>query len=171
MSKLEELKLEADSLGIKYQANIGEAKLQERIDEFYKNESEANTVKVEVKQDEEKDLTATEKQAIIDAKPDNELTPEQLHRRHIANLERKNRETKIVVVTMVDKKEASVATSYYVGVGSIGMEIPLDVAIELPIILIKSLRKKKVPVAFVDKHGMTQTKLVPKFVVEEISKK
>ena len=38
MSKIEELRQEADELGIKYVKNIGEDKLQAKIDEYYKSQ-------------------------------------------------------------------------------------------------------------------------------------
>jgi len=57
MAKLDELKQEAKELGVSFSANIGEGKLQERIDEFYvakekeaEKENEPITVATEVKE-------------------------------------------------------------------------------------------------------------------------
>lgn len=62
--KLKQLKAEADNLGVKYSPNIGEAKLQEKIDAAYDSQSEDTTAKLlaaaaAVKSEEESDEVAT----------------------------------------------------------------------------------------------------------------
>lgn len=44
--KLKQLKAEADSLGVKYSPNIGEAKLQEKIDAAYDSQNEDTTAQL-----------------------------------------------------------------------------------------------------------------------------
>lgn len=44
--KLKELKAEADTLGVKYSPNIGEAKLQEKIDAAYDSQGEDTTAQL-----------------------------------------------------------------------------------------------------------------------------
>ncbi len=152
MSKIEELKNEADELGVSYSANIGEAKLQSRIDEFYSKESNnSGAVIAEVKEEVEEVVETPTK-----TKP-SKLTAKQRHRAAIAKMEAENMETSVVKVMCVDKVEASTATDAYFSNGDVGMRVPLDVFIELPNILITQIRDAKTTV-----HVKTSNGAVPK---------
>ena len=139
---LEELKEEADALGIKYSANIGAAKLQEKIDEY------------DAKLD-------TEVAASTDGKKMTEFEA----RLAIKALEDENRKTKVVKIAMVDKRESAYATSAYFSTGDIAMRVPLDVWVEMPIILIKMAEDAQALV-HIESGGLTTSKFQKKYVVE-----
>ena len=114
---IEDLRLEADALGITYMKNIGADKLQGKIDEFYENESKANSKPVEVKMiSEEDERAAVRAKAIAEIKA----------------MERANMESVVIKLTMVDKREASTATDAYFGNGDVAMNVPLDTFVEVP---------------------------------------
>ena len=149
---LEEIKEEADALGIKYSANIGAAKLQEKIDEYdAKLDTEVNGVVEPVK-------VAAE---VIPGKKMTEIEA----RLAIKALEDENRKTKVVKIAMVDKRESAYATSAYFSTGDIAMRVPLDVFVEMPIILIKMAEEAQALV-HIESGGLTTSKFQKKYVVE-----
>lgn len=150
---LEDVRLEADSLGIKYAKNEGVARLQEKIDAWYDAESKANTAPVEVKAE------------VVEAKVSGKEDPKTAAIRKIKDMEKANLETVIVKVTCVDKREASVATHTYFNTGDVGLNIPLDIFIEIPKILVVLVEDAKAMV-HIEQNGETVTKLQKKYVVE-----
>ena len=149
---LEELKEEADALGIKYSANIGAAKLQEKIDEYdAKLDTEVNGVVEPVKV--AADVTSGKKMSEIEAKL------------AIKALEDENKKTKVVKIAMVDKRESAYATSAYFSTGDIAMRVPLDVFVEMPVILIQMAEEAQALV-HVESGGLTTSKFQKKYVVE-----
>ena len=149
---IEELKQEADELGIKYSPNIGADKLASKIEEWYSKESAENTTPVEIDETKQeamgrKALAKQEALKIIKAQ------------------EKVNMETKVVKISMVDKREASIATHAYFSTGDISMNIPLDVFVEMPKILIYMAENAKA-MTHIEQNGETVTKLQKKYVVE-----
>ena len=149
---IEELKQEADELGIKYSPNIGADKLASKIEEWYSKESAENTTPVEIDETKQeamgrKALAKQEALKIIKAQ------------------EKANMETKVVKISMVDKREASIATHAYFSTGDISMNIPLDVFVEMPKILIYMAENAKA-MTHIEQNGETVTKLQKKYVVE-----
>ena len=138
----EELKQEADELGLTYSPNIGKAKLEEKIEQRYKETEESSEVST-------KGALAARKEAL-------KIIAEQI----VAN-----KKTKVVKITMVDKREASTATHAYFSNGDISLNIPLDVWVEMPNILIQ-LAEEARAVIHVDSNGITEPKLTKKYVVE-----
>lgn len=148
---IEELKEEADALGIKYSANIGAAKLQEKIDEYdAKLDAEVNGVVEPVK---------------VAASTDGKKMTEFEARLAIKALEDENRKTKVVKIAMVDKRESAYATSAYFSTGDIAMRVPLDVWVEMPVILILMAEDAQALV-HVESGGTTTSKFQKKYVVE-----
>ncbi len=86
---LDELKKEATDLGIAFSANIGEAKLQEKIDAYYEKKAVADTVP---------EVSAKGK-AVIEERED----PELIWKRHI--LKQREDAYKTRVVTIVDNDQ------------------------------------------------------------------
>ena len=149
---IEELKEEADALGIKYSANIGAAKLQEKIDEYdAKLDAEVNGVVEPVKV--AADVTSGKKMSDVEA------------RLAIKALEDANKACKVVKISMVDKRESAYATSAYFSTGDIAMRVPLDVFVEMPIILIQMAEEAQALV-HVESGGLTSSKWQKKYVVE-----
>lgn len=147
---IEDLKLEADTLGIQYSPNIGVSKLQAKIDEYYETESKTAAISTPVKEN-NKDVKITNSRA------------EAL--RIIKNQELENSKTAIVKLTMVDKREASTATEAYFNNGDLAMRVPLDVFVEMPIALIE-MAKKAEALIHMETNGLTVSKMTPKYVVE-----
>lgn len=147
---IEDLKLEADALGITYSKNIGAVKLQEKIDEFYDNESAVNTTPVVVKEEDVKKERVDSRAAAL---------------RTIKEQERKNLESVVIKLTMIDKREASTATNQYFGNGDIAMNIPLDVWVEVPRLIAIMAEEAKATIHIETENGAVP-KSTKKFVVE-----
>ena len=145
----EELKQEADELGLTYSPNIGKAKLEEKIEQKYKEiEESSDSV--------ESNTRVSTKGALAAKKEALKIIAEQIA---------ENKKTKVVKITMVDKREASTATHAYFSNGDVSLNIPLDVWIEMPNILIQ-LAEEARAVTHVDSNGVTEPKLTKKYVVE-----
>ena len=145
----EELKQEADELGLTYSPNIGKAKLEEKIEQKYKEiEESSDSV--------ESNTRVSTKGALAARKEALKIIAEQIA---------ENKKTKVVKITMVDKREASTATHAYFSNGDVSLNIPLDVWVEMPNILIQLAEEAKA-VTHVDSNGVTEPKLTKKYVVE-----
>ena len=145
----EELKQEADELGLTYSSNIGKAKLEEKIEQKYKE--------IEESSDSVESNTRVSTKGVLDTKKEAlKIIAEQIA---------ENKKTKVVKITMVDKREASTATHAYFSNGDVSLNIPLDVWIEMPNILIQ-LAEEARAVTHVDSNGVTEPKLTKKYVVE-----
>ena len=145
----EELKQEADELGLTYSPNIGKAKLEEKIEQKYKEIEESSDSVESNTRVSTKGALATRKEAL-------KIIAEQIA---------ENKKTKVVKITMVDKREASTATHAYFSNGDVSLNIPLDVWIEMPNILIQ-LAEEARAVTHVDSNGVTEPRLTKKYVVE-----
>lgn len=145
----EELKQEADELGLTYSPNIGKAKLEEKIEQKYKEIEESSDSVESNTRVSTKSTLATRKEAL-------KIIAEQIA---------ENKKTKVVKITMVDKREASTATHAYFSNGDVSLHIPLDVWVEMPNILIQLAEEAKA-VTHVDSNGITEPKLTKKYVVE-----
>ena len=145
----EELKQEADELGLTYSPNIGKAKLEEKIEQKYKEIEESSDSVESNTRVSTKCALATRKEAL-------KIIAEQIA---------ENKKTKVVKITMVDKREASTATHAYFSNGDVSLHIPLDVWVEMPNILVQ-LAEEARAVTHVDSNGITEPKLTKKYVVE-----
>ena len=145
----EELKQEADELGLTYSPNIGKAKLEEKIEQKYKEIEESSDSVESNTRVSTKGTLATRKEAL-------KIITEQIA---------ENKKTKVVKITMVDKREASTATHAYFSNGDVSLNIPLDVWVEMPNILVQ-LAEEARAVTHVDSNGITEPKLTKKYVVE-----
>ena len=145
----EELKQEADELGLAYSPNIGKAKLEEKIEQKYKEIEESSDSVESNTRVSTKGALATRKEAL-------KIIAEQIA---------ESKKTKVVKITMVDKREASTATHAYFSNGDVSLNIPLDVWVEMPNILIQLAEEAKA-VTHVDSNGVTEPKLTKKYVVE-----
>lgn len=83
----------------------------------------------------------------------------------IAAQRKKNAESVVVKVTMVDKREASTATSAYFNNGTFGMRVPLDTFVEMPRILVMQAEKAKA-LTHIQTDSGSIPKLQKKYVVE-----
>ena len=159
--ELDDLKNEADSLGITYSTNIGVAKLQEKVDAYYKQESEVNSQPV-VKDEPQKEEKVSGKPKTIEQIREEAVMK---GRMIIAQSVKESRELDVVKIVMVDKREASTATSAYFNNGIDAMRVPLDVFVEMPKGLIAMAESAKATI-HVESNGVTTPKDVKKYVVE-----
>jgi pyridoxal biosynthesis lyase PdxS len=169
--KLDELKNEAITLGISFSPNIGEAKLQGKIDDYYAEEAASNSAPVEVIEEE---VEAAPEPVVTSAKGGTAKprTVEQIKRDAVARGKkimadsiRADKRTEIVKLTMVDKREASTATDAYFNNGNTAMRVPLDVFVEIPKGLIRMAESAKALIHMTGEKG-TFSKLTKKYVVE-----
>ena len=150
MKDIEDLKNEAEALGITYSANIGAAKLQAKIDAFYDADSAGHKVEVEATPAEKKEIRANDEKSAMAI---------------IKEQERANLESIVIKLTMVDRREASTATDAYFGNGDVAMNIPLDTWVEVPRI-IALLADEARAITHMESDSGSVPKSVKKFVVE-----
>lgn len=159
------LKNEADALGISYSANIGAKTLQGKIDEFYKNESKSADIAVEVVEEVPEEETKAVKPGI--EKVDGSVDLIEDAAAVIAKQKKTNNELVVVKIAMVDKREASTATSAYFSNGNVGMRIPLDTFVEMPKILVRQAEKAQALAhQKIDGVSGSVPKLTKKYVIE-----
>jgi hypothetical protein len=156
MEDIEKLKQEADSLGITYQKNIGAEKLQAKIDE--------HDAKLQAELDGEAGQSAKVSETPKTSGTKGALSKAEAIKK-IKEQERANLETKVVKISMVDKREVSTATTVYFSNGSVGMRIPLDMWVEVPIALIRLVDDAKA-VDHIEANGQTTHRLTKKYVIE-----
>lgn len=152
MSTLDELKKEADDLGVKYAKNVSANKLQEKIEEFYESkENEAPTVEVKL---ETKDAD----------KADNS-TAKRLAREKAA------RQTKVVTIIDNDQRVNNQTTTCTVNCSNeffdLGTVIlPLNEKIEVAMGHIRTLEEVKIPQHVRDnKTGLASVRLRPRYTI------
>lgn len=129
---IEELRAEADALGITYNPTIGAVKLAEKIEQHYKNLSAGDSVKVKEETVEEvKDTVSKGK----------ELTAEQKLRERVGQAKVAAMKTKIVTISSNDKRDSEWTTTAYLSMENqhfgISRIVPLDIPVELELCLIE----------------------------------
>ena len=147
---IEDLKLEADTLGLTYSPQMGMAKLQAKIDEYYENESKAAVVEIVTTGTPSENQTANAKLKAM------QIIKEQ---------ERANAESVVIKLTMVDKREASTATDAYFNNGDFQMRVPLDIFSEVPKIL-ATVAEEAQALIHKEVNGLTVSSYTKKYVVE-----
>lgn len=154
------LRDEAKQLGIEIKGNPGVEKLQKMINDFYDNESaDADIAVAKVEEEEDVDTSKVVKKKVI--KED----PRVAAIMRIKEQERENIKTQVVKITMVDKREASTATHAYFSTGNVAMNVPLDVWVEMPYILIQQAENSKA-LSHVESGDTTIPRLQKRYVVE-----
>jgi len=142
MSKLDELKIEAAELGVQFSPNIGEAKLQSKIDEFYDaKETDSAELQKLVKEKEKEE-------AIVD-KP---VVSNKLNATKVLAKERERNARKTRVVTIIDNDQRinNQSTSCTVNCSNMYFDLgtailPLGVKVEVAVGHINSLKQVKIP--------------------------
>jgi hypothetical protein len=157
MSTLDELKKEADDLGVTYAKNVSANKLQEKIEEFYESkENEAPTVEVKP-ETKEADNETTAKA--------NTGTAKRLAREKAA------RQTKVVTIIDNDQRVNNQTTTCTVNCSNeffdLGTVIlPLNEKIEVAMGHIRTLEEVKIPQHVRDnKTGLASVRLRPRYTI------
>jgi|SaaInl85LU_5_DNA_1037374.scaffolds.fasta_scaffold42848_2 hypothetical protein len=159
MSTLQEMKQEADELGLTYNKNIGASKLAEKIEAFYEaGETSGPALEAVV----------AEKEKAAPKKADNAQDPKVAKR--IAR-EKAARETKIVTIIDNDQRVNNQTTTCVVNCSNsyfdLGTRIlPLNEKIEVSMGHIRTLAEVKIPLHVRDnKSGLSMVKMRPRYSI------
>jgi len=122
MKTLEELKQEADTLGVKYVKNIGAEKLAQKIEDYF--ESQAADDLPKVKEEIVDEVTTIDKLS--------KETAKQKFIRESKERQANRMKTRIVTITSNDKRENHMTTTAYLSCGNaVSRIVPLDYPVEL----------------------------------------
>lgn len=126
MANIEDLKKEAEGLGITFNAKIGEAKLKEKIDQHYENLAAESSVEVIEDVNDEVEVEDVDAPAVKRAKGIQEIARE---------LKKLALVKKVVTITSNDQRDNHVADTCYLACENqfwgISKIVPLNIAIEL----------------------------------------
>ena len=166
MSKLEDLKTEAKELGLQFSPNIGEAKLQAKIDEYYEAQE---TPDIAVKQalDEVNGKTEEVQEDKNEPKKSKKKTMGELAR----EMEESARKTKIVTIIDNDQRVNNQTTSCTVNCGNewfdLGQKIlPLNLPVEVMQGHLDVLKEVRIPQHVKDqKTGLSRVTMRPRYTI------
>ncbi len=152
---------EANKLGLEFHSNIKSAKLQGMVDA-----KQGGSVGVSAN-----DITPEVEKVVPDER---KMTPHEIKRRKIIASKRRAMETKIVTITNRDTRDAEHATTAHLAFEnnhfSCAKNVPLDMAVELEVALIKIAIAAEIPVHKAEMKdgkatGNKVTVMVPKYTV------
>jgi hypothetical protein len=159
MSTLQELKQEADELGLTYNKNIGANKLQEKIEAFYEAQETSGPALEAVIEEKEK------------AQPKKATKAEDLKVAKRIAREKAARETRVVTIIDNDQRVNNQTTTCTVNCSNdyfdLGTRIlPLNEKIEVAMGHIKTLQEVQIPLHVRDnKTGLSTVKMRPRYTI------
>lgn len=163
MSKLEDLKQEATELGVQFSPNIGEAKLQEKINAYYESQETSSKEIAKAVEAEQGD------------KEDDGLSKEERREQNMRKLaiEREAEARKTVVVTLIDNDQRvnNQTTSVTVNCSNARFDLgtrilPLNVPVEVEQGFINVLKETIIPQHSKDpKTGLSQLVMRPRYTI------
>ena len=166
MSTLEDLKSEANDLGISYNKRIGEKKLQEKIEAFYESKETSGPAVAEVVKKEEAKVAKDAKST-----PSKKFTPaEEADMKRIIR-ERIARKTRVISVVDNDQRINNHATTCTVNCSNeffdLGTKLlPLNEKIEVSQGHINVLKSVQIPLHVKDtKTGLSTVRLRPRYTI------
>lgn len=121
MKTIEELKQEADTLGVKYVKNIGAEKLAQKIEDYF--ESQAADDLPKVKEEIVDEVTTIDRSG--------RETTKQKFLRESKERQAKRMKKRVVTITSNDKRENHMTTTAYLSCGAVSRIVPLDYPVEL----------------------------------------
>lgn len=161
MSTLDELKQEADDLGLKYNKNIGANKLQEKIEEFYEAQETSGAELAAA-------VAEKEKEQPKEAAPKPSADPRAVKRKA---KEAAARKTKVITIIDNDQRVNNQTTTCTVNCSNeffdLGTVIlPLNEKIEVAMGHITTLQEVKIPLHMRDnKTGLATVKMRPRYTI------
>lgn len=162
-NELEELRKEADDLGVKYSPNLGAEKLKQRIEDFYEGkETSGPALEAKVEEKEKQKEKSVEKAAEPKVDP---ATQKRIER------ERNARKTRIVTIVDNDQRVNNHTTTCTVNCSNeffdLGtMILPLNEKIEVAQGHLKTLEQVKIPLHVRDtKTGLANVRLRPRYTI------
>lgn len=124
---LEELKAEADVLGLEYNKNIGATKLAEKIEAYYESQAAGDSVKVQAEEDVKEEAPK---------KPTGKMDKEAFKRKQMEEAKAEAMKLRRVTITNNDTRENSVLTADYFGFENQyfgkSLLVPFNIPCELP---------------------------------------
>ena len=159
MSNLQELRKEADDLGITYNKTIGEVKLQEKVDVFYASQETSGPALEAVVEKNEK------QEKVVDTPGVTSKVAKRIDR------ERRARTRRIVTIIDNDQRVNNQTTTCTVNCSheffDLGTVIlPLNEKIEVFVGHITTLEEVRIPLHMRDqKTGLTHVRLRPRFTI------
>lgn len=158
MSTLDELRKEADDLGLKYHSNISANKLQERIEEFYESQETSEKEVIEMVEQEAK-------------KPTKEQARAKSREQKRKDREKAARETRIVTIVDNDQRVNNQTTTCtvncsneYFDLGTI--ILPLNEKIEVAVGHLRTLEAVRIPLHMRDNAtGLSTVRLRPRYTI------
>lgn len=161
METLEELKKEAKDLGIAFSANIGEAKLQEKIDAYYESQETSGkeileAVEKHEKEQSEEKAVSTDK-VLSKMEKVNQIKAEAMKTRVVTiidNDQRVNNQTSSCTVN---------CSNMYFDLGQI--ILPLNMPVEVKQGHLNTLKELKIPQHVVGKDGLNTVVMRPRYTI------
>ena len=164
MSKLEDLKTEAKELGLQFSPNIGEAKLQTKIDEYYESQETPDATVAQALDEVNGKVEETKNEP---KKQSGKKTMGQLAR----EMEEAARITKVVSIIDNDQRVNNQTTSCTVNCGNewfdLGQKIlPLNLPVEVMQGHLDVLKEVRIPQHVKDqKTGLSRVTLRPRYTI------
>ena len=165
MSDLQELKNEADELGVTYPKNITANSLQKKIEDFYEAKEKA-APKIQVVEETPEDEDEDE---VIEA-----LSKKELFNSVRVKREKAARETRVVAIVDNDQRVNNHTTTCTVNCSNeyfdLGTRIlPLNENIEVSVGHLRTLERVKIPLHMRDnKSGLSSVRLRPRYTISNI---
>lgn len=164
MNDLQDLKKEADELGLIYSAQIGVAKLQEKIDAYYESQETS-----------EKELIAAVKAKEADEQPEEKAVQTSKAPAKTGNKRAARRKaaeaTRVVTIIDNDQRVNNITTTCTVNCSNMyfdlgTMLLPLNMAVEVKQGHLNVLKELKIPQHVKDaKSGLSQVRMVPRYTI------
>ena len=166
--EINDLKKEADELGLTYSAQIGATKLQEKIDAYYESQETSEKeliVAVKAKEEAEKANEQPEEKAVQTSNTPVHGANKRAARRKAAEA------TRVVTIIDNDQRVNNVTTTCtvncsnaYFDLGT--MLLPLNMAVEVKQGHLNVLKELKIPQHVKDaKSGLSQVRMVPRYTI------
>ena len=165
MSNLEELRKEADDLGISYGKTMGATKLQEKIDAFYEGQETSGPAVVEAVEAKEKQKDKNSERAAKELSKQEQATLTRIAREKAA------RATKVVTIIDNDQRVNNQTTTCTVNCSNEFFDLgtvvlPLNERIEVAMGHIKTLQQVQIPLHVRDtKTGLSTVRLRPRYTI------
>ena len=164
MNELDDLKKEADDLGLTYSAQIGVAKLQEKIDAYYESQETS-----------EKELIAAVKAKEADEQPEEKAVQTSKVPAKSANKRAERRKaaeaTRVVTLIDNDQRVNNLTTTCTVNCSNMYFDLgtiilPLNMAVEVKQGHLNVLKELRIPQHVKDaKSGLSQVRMVPRYTI------
>ena len=164
MNEIDDLKKEADELGLTYNAQIGATKLQEKINAYYESQETSEKELIAAVKAKEANEQPEEK-AVQTSKVPVQVSNKRAERRKAAEA------TRVVTIIDNDQRVNNVTTTCTVNCSNMyfdlgTMLLPLNMAVEVKQGHLNVLKELKIPQHVKDtKSGLSQVRMVPRYTI------